>query len=499
MVAVILTCGQGTMNDIVIDYKDIQGVVRYSHIHLTQACFLLLRVENAAAARSWLRTLHITTAQALASLPEAALQVAFTCEGLQALGVAADIIQQFSPEFVAGMSEDSRSRRLGDVGPSAPQHWLWGRSGKVPHVLLMLYAQFGKVVEWAQTLVEQLTQAGLALSQHLLTAEYDGREPFGFVDGISQPELDWKLQRHVGEKDQVTYGNLVSLGEFLLGYPNEYGKYTERPLVGTDPGNVLYPARDQPTRRDLGLNGTYLVFRHLQQDVQGFWQFVQQQANNDPTVRDQLAAAMVGRTKDGSPLVSPDDPTRNNFTFTADSNGERCPFGAHIRRANPRTADVPDGTRGLVSHLLRTLGFCRESIRTDAVASARFHRLLRRGRKFGRPLSAEQALQSQQRDGEERGLYFICLNANISRQFEFVQNAWIMGTKFNGLTNENDPLIGNRTTLAGAAADTFSRPQHDEVPRRITGIPQFVRVRGGAYFFLPSIRAMQYLGIVNDP
>ena len=110
-------------------------------------------------------------------------------------------------------------------------------------------------------------------------------------------------------------------------------------------------------------------------------------------------------------------------------------------------------------------------------------------------MTPEHALQYGERDKEERGLYFICLNANISRQFEFVQTAWMMGTKFNGLTGENDPLIGNRKALGGKPADTFSLPQADAVRREIKGLPQFVTVRGGAYFFLPSIRAMKYLGM----
>ena len=334
------------MNEAAVDYSDIQGLVRYSHIHLKQACFLLLRVEGAAAARYWLGTLSITTAQVLPSLPETALQVAFTAHGLRVLGVAEELIQQFSPEFVAGMAgEESRSRRLGDVGDSAPENWLWGSMGIVPHVLLMLYAMPAKVETWTQTILGQLAQAGLSLIQRLSTAVYDGREPFGFSDGISQPDLDWNLQRRPREKDQLTYGNLVSLGEFLLGYPNEYGKYTERPLVNKDSGSALLPAVDQPDKRDLGRNGTYLVFRHLQQDVQGFWQFVDQQAHADLAARVALAAAMVGRTLDGKPLVFPDDPTRNNFAFAGDSDGHRCPFGAHspcqsCARLTCRTARV---------------------------------------------------------------------------------------------------------------------------------------------------------------
>jgi Dyp-type peroxidase family len=423
--------------------------------------------------------------------------VAFTAGGLEALDVGDHILQQFAPEFLEGMAgEDSRSRRLGDVGSNAPEKWLWANQGKVPHVLLMLYARPSTVDEWAQTLLGQLPQAGLSLMQCLSTAVYDDKEPFGFIDGISKPELDWSLRRRPGEKDQLTYDNLVALGEFLLGYPNEYGKYTERPLIDTSSASELLTARDQPGKYDLGCNGTYLVFRHLYQDVQAFWQFVDRQTNGDPAARDALASAMVGRQlKDGAPLVIPDAPQGNDFTFAGDSSGFRCPFGAHIRRANPRTADLPDGTHGFVSHLLRTLGFCRESVRTDAVASVRFHRLLRRGRKFGPSLTPEQALQSPEGDGQERGLYFICLGANISRQFEFVQNAWMMGTNFNGLSGENDPLIGNRKTLSGQAAKSFSLPQPDAVRNEIKDMPQFVTVRGGAYFFLPSIRAMRFLGI----
>src|SRR5262249_7407002 len=359
-----------TMAASVIDYRDVQGLVRFGHGHLTEACFLLVRVEDAAAVRAWLAPGSIPTAETVAVLPETALQVAITCEGLQALGVPAAIIQQFSPEFITGMSgEESRSRRLGDLGANAPAQWQWGSPGNAPHLLLMLYARRGKVDEWTQTMIERLPEAGLSLLRQLCTAELDGREPFGFVDGISQPQLDWSLERQAAGGDQLAYSNLVALGEFLLGYPNEYGQYTERPLLDVKDGQdtSLPPAVDQPGKRDLGRNGTYLVFRHLQQDVQGFWQFLDKQAKGDPAVRETLAHAMVGRTRKGVPLVSladplgtgvepdPGDGPLNDFTYASDSAGIRCPFGAHIRRANPRTADLPDGTRGLLGRLVRTL------------------------------------------------------------------------------------------------------------------------------------------------
>ncbi|MGH7347399.1 MAG: Dyp-type peroxidase, partial [Candidatus Rokuibacteriota bacterium] len=172
--------------------------------------------------------------------------------------------------------------------------------------------------------------------------------------------------------------------------------------------------------------------------------------------------------------------------------GTRCPIGAHVRRANPRSGDYPAGTTGLVSRLLRLLGFGGRGFEDDLVASARFHRVLRRGREYGPGLSPEDALRPG--PDQDRGLRFICLNANIGRQFEFVQNAWIMGTKFAGLTEERDAIIGSREPIPGCpVTDNFSIPRDGGTARRITGLPAFVTVRGGGYFFLPSVRAVRYL------
>jgi deferrochelatase/peroxidase EfeB len=119
--------------------------------------------------------------------------------------------------------------------------------------------------------------------------------------------------------------------------------------------------------------------------------------------------------------------------------------------------------------------------------------VLRRGREYGPGLSPEQAVADGPDTGEH-GIYFICLAANISRQFEFVQNAWVMSTKFNALTEESDPLLGNRQPVPGCSVvDTFSMPQKTGVCRRIRGLPAFITVRGGAYFFLPSLSALRYL------
>jgi len=214
---------------------------------------------------------------------------------------------------------------------------------------------------------------------------------------------------------------------------------------------------------------------------------------------------MVGRQMSGDPLlpkmtqtiagVGPDtqDVLRNQFTFDSDVDGIRCPFGAHVRRANPRNADYPTGTHGLVARFVRLLGFGRKSMREDIVASTRFHRLLRRGREYGTKLSPDQRLQPPSPGESPSGLQFVCLNANIARQFEFIQSAWLMSGKFDGLSEESDPLLGNREVIAGYPVDRFSLPIDGGVRQQIRGLPRFTTVRGGAYFFLPGVRALRYL------
>jgi deferrochelatase/peroxidase EfeB len=245
--------------------------------------------------------------------------------------------------------------------------------------------------------------------------------------------------------------------------------------------------------------------RQLEQDVSGFWRFVNEQARGDQRAAEALAAAFVGRTQAGDPLVpirrqaipgigpQPDQVRMNQFTFDEDPAGARCPFGSHVRRANPRNTDYPGRPTGL-ARLLADLGLGRKAFRDDLMSSVRFHRILRRGREYGPRLAAAEALRSARADGAERGLHFICLNANILRQFEFIQNAWIMSTKFSGMTGESDPLLGNRHKTAGCpVVDDFVVQQDGAPGRRVEGLKQFVTVRGGAYFFLPGLRALRYL------
>lgn len=497
-----------------LDYADVQGLVRFALGAMTQACFYLVRIKDVTAARGWLSSAAVTSAEAVSPLPSTALQIAFTCEGLRALGVPSEAIAGFAPEFVSGMAGDeSRSRRLGDLGANAPAGWRWGIAERTPHLVVMMYARAGLLPDY-----EAATKAGawddaFEVLDRLATSHLGEVEPFGFVDGISQPNIDWEGKRQLAG-DQLEYSNVAALGEFLLGYPNEYGKYTDRPLI--DPSSpkalALLSATDDAGKKDLGRNGTYLVMRQLEQDVRGFWQFVDQAAGSNPEERQRIAEGMVGRAMSGAPLVplsenaidgvgadsDEKDRAYNQFTYAADAIGAHCPLGSHVRRANPRNADFPNPVKGLIDHLIQTFGFGRKGLRDDLISPTRFHRLLRRGREYGPGLLPQDALAPAPPNDAERGLHFVCLNSNIARQFEFVQGAWLMSTKFDGLSEESDPLMGNREPIPGCPfTDAFSLARENGLRKRVTEVPQFVTVRGGAYFFLPSLRALQYFATVG--
>lgn len=492
-----------------VTYEDVQGVVRFGHGQLIRACFYVLQIQDPPAARDWLRQAAVTTAVAQKPLPNSALQVALTARGMKTLGVPGSVIGAFSPEFVSGMTGDeSRTRRLGDVGGSAPSEWRWGAGDRAPDLVVMLFATEDAWPAAEAALAGQEWNRTFKTIAALRAADLDRNEPFGFADGLSQPQLDWDQSRVV-RKDEGEYTNLSALGEFVLGYPNEYRHFTERPLLNRTPGIDLPQALDAPDKLDLGRHGTYLVIRELHQDVRGFWQYMRAQAGS-MTEANRIAEAMIGRTLSGEPLVpcggptiqgiarTPEDDRLNHFLYTSDPNGERCPLGAHIRRANPRNSDFGRPVTGPVSRLIHALGFGAKGWRDDRVASTRFHRILRRGRKFGPGLSVEDALQPTPVGDAERGLYFACLNANIGRQFEFIQNAWIMGAGFEGLTSERDPVLGRRDGDAHTPpCNTFTIPAQGGASRRLYNLPEFVTVRGGAYFFLPGIRALRYLASVG--
>ena len=286
------------MTSSAIDHDDVQGLVRYGYAHMTEARFLLLRVADPGAARAWLRAAPVTTAARTVPRPATALQVAFTREGLEALGVPAGVLQGFSAEFVSGMAgEESRSRRLGDVGASARPAGSGAGRGRFP-------------MWWSCSMP---SRGGSSRGRGSSRAIPGTRRSRCFPVRSRRCWTAWSRSGSStasasrcwtgngagpsAERDLLEYGNVLSLGEVLLGYPNEYGKYTDRPLVDRqdDRGAGLPPAEDAPELRDLGRNGSYLVFRQLRQDVQGFWQFLHRQANGDPRGR-----ARAGRGDGGA-------------------------------------------------------------------------------------------------------------------------------------------------------------------------------------------------------
>src|ERR1700719_1290068 len=322
------------------EYADVQGLVRFGYREMTKASYALLRVKDVAGGRDWLRSAPVTSAVNMNPPPRTALHVAFTAPGLGALGVSKSVIAEFSHEFRAGIAQKSRSRQLGDVEANAPENWSWGGPASEPHLVVMFFGEPEPYEKFVQDSKGPVWNDSFDTLACLETSDFGGVEPFGFTDGISQPEIDWDQKRKM-PCAQLDYGNVVSLGEFLLGYPNEYGKYTDRPLLG---GNVELPeAEDAPGKKDLGRNGTYLVMRQLQQDVRLFWQFAKQQAGGDTAKAEELAAAMVGRTRAGDPLepiqdqpipgIETKQANQNQFTFDQAPTGSRCPFGAHVRRA----------------------------------------------------------------------------------------------------------------------------------------------------------------------
>lgn len=500
-----------------VDFSDVQGLVRFGFGKMTEACYLLLKIRNPQAARAWLAQVQFTTAVEMSPPPKTAVQIAFTRQGLEALRVPRGVMAGFSAEFLEGMAADeNRSRRLGDTELNAPQNWEWGVDGSLPDAIVMLFAEPGRLSAVEESVRQAPWTDAFDEMRRLDTSDHGGREPFGFIDGISQPVIDWaQSRRPSANADRLSYENLACVGEFLLGYPNEYGRYTGRPLLdaGGGIGADLTDAEDQPGKKDLGKNGTYLVIRQLEQDVRGFWRFISEATQASGNTGYELAEAIIGRRfSDGAPLpalcsasipgvgdIGSDaqrqrDVQLNQFTYDSDPEGMQCPIGAHVRRGNPRTADIPGHPQGLLSHLAGILGFGSDDVRRDLVASVRFHRLLRRGREYGPALSPQEATQPGPDNDPRRGLHFVAVNANIERQFEFVQNAWMARTKFDGLTEESDPLLGNREPVEGCPfTNAFTIPRNGQMGSRVLSMPRFITVRGGAYFFLPGIRALKFL------
>ncbi len=433
-----------------LELDDIQSGVLRPRPTPFAATYIILRIDERAAGRALMRRLSEIVASA--AHPESPardtwVSASLTFAGLKRLGVSQASLDSFSPQFRQGMA--ARAQRLHDVGESAPEHWEKPLGTDEVHVVLTGLSPDSARLEEAvgRARAAYANAPGITpiwrQNCHALPTE---TEPFGFKDGISHPAIE-------GSGTPGTNPLEVPLkpGEFVLGYPDEYG------------GVSAFP---QP--EILGRNGSYIVFRKLQQRVAEFRRYLKANAS-DADDEEFLAAKMMGRWRSGAPLsmcpvhddpaIGADSSQNNAFLFKGDDPlGYKTPLGSHIRRVNPRDGEV--------------------------AGVPRIHRMIRRGTAYG-PLLPEGVLED---DGADRGLMFAFVGANLGRQFEFVQSEWMNDSAFFGGASERDPISG-----AADGSGTFPIP-HRPIRRVLAALPRFVVTRGGEYCFMPSLSALRWLG-----
>lgn len=449
-----------------LDFSDIQGFLLTSYSsNMPCANYLLLSITDAPSCRNWLKQVSALITNGTDRKSDFSLNIAFTATAFQKLGLTPAELETFSVAFQEGMGTPVRQQLLGDSGNSAPDNWTWGNAQTPIDILLLLFANGEDEVSRQVTLRENEIQqsGGVTLVKSLAAGRQpDSKEHFGFLDGVGQPVIEG-TGREAKQLSRTGHATVIKAGEFILGHDNE--------MLKPD----LLPAG--LSQASFGMNGTYLVFRQLEQHVHQLWQYLDKATRNAagesvPEEQDKLGAKMVGRWKSGAPAtthphsdpeVPPGVNQNNNFSFAHnDETGFGCPIGSHIRRCNPRDSLFNDP---------------EVSLRT-----VKRHRILRRGRSYG-----ERSANVFVDDGKERGLLFICLNSNIERQFEFVQQSWANNPSFSALNNETDPVIGQRNE-----GNVFSIPGCP-ARTRVHDLPEFVTTKGGSYFFMPGIKALALL------
>jgi Dyp-type peroxidase family len=465
-----------------LNASDIQGFSLRGY-NLPFARYLFLHFTEPVKGRLLLTRLLplITTGQLWDKKPATTINVAFTHPGLAALELPLATLISFPPEFQLGMK--ARGNILGDIGLNSHEYWdeIW-RDGRVhvwlainaldPEALAQCFAQMQALLdETGGATLEGFQDAGSIA----IGGQFTSKEHFGFTDGFGNPDyLGVCRDTQPGQGKLMRDGTWAPLatGELLLGYADEAG---ELPVA--------------PVPHLLASNGTFMVYRKLHENVGTFREFLNQLAKRygagDSDARERLAAKFVGRWRDGTPIeLSPDhpdpaivkDPERNvNFMFGNDASGTRCPIGAHVRRTNPRDAF---GFGGKLVHR---------------------RRISRRGLPYGPVAPPEdQNADPAELDKVDRGVVFMALNASLSRQFEFVQQQWVSYGNDAHLGNEKDLLIahhGEGEHFAIQGDTTAINP-----PLFCSSLPNFVELRGGDYFFVPSITALGMLAMnLVDP
>jgi len=435
-----------------LDLHEIQATVLRPRPTPYFGAHVLLRVDDARAGRELLRRLtpRVDSAASWWDSARPWLSVAISYAGLQALGVPLDSLQSFPEAFRVGMA--ARAGQLRDEGVNDPKNWQPPFGTAEIHIGLSAFSDSEEkrrhILAFARERYEQLRGV------HLLVLEQFGAQPgdlnpLGYKDGIDQPAIEGS-----GVEPLPGQGPRIKAGEFILGYPGEAG--------------VPLP---MPQPDVLGRNGTYVGLRKYQSRVGAFNRFLHAHGSTEEE-RELLAAKLVGRWRSGAPLtLAPDvddpalgaDARRNNdFNYAMDPHGRQAPFGCHIRRMNPRDTTL------------------------SRLTDVNLHRLIRRGTTFGAPYDPNAL--SEKDDQVSRGAYFLFISAKAMATMEFLQQEWINDGDFIGAGSERDPIIGLQEEEA-----TFTIPR-EPVRRRIHGIETFHVLRGGEYFFMPSLSALQWIG-----
>jgi Dyp-type peroxidase family len=437
------------------EFDDIQ------HILLTRTPALTGRYEfmsfgNPAGGRAWLSELidRVDSAtEAIAGMDgtQRWLTLAFTFNGLRALGVPEESLATFPDAFREGMA--ARSAILGDTGANRPDQWVGDLASEDLHAIAILFArteeEHHRCIGVHDALIARCDGVrSLSFLDLNATPPFNyAHDHFGFRDRLSQP-----VMKGSGEDPTPGSGAALEPGEFILGYPDENG-----------------PVADLPQPELLSRNGSYMAYRRLEEHVGAFREYLRENSET-PEGADLLAAKFMGRWRSGAPLVlTPDrddpelgaDPLRNNdFNYKEmDPLGYACPLGSHARRLNPR----------------------------DTAHYVNRRRMIRRGATYG-PALPDDAPD----DGVDRGIAAFIICADLVRQFEFAQNVWINDKTFHELGNEHDPICG---TQDGTLDFTVPKRPIRKVHK---GIPAFTTLKGGAYFFLPGLNGLRHLASLAD-
>ncbi len=315
-----------------LEFDDIQHIL-LTRVPATTARYEFLSFRSAVGGRAWLAAI-LETVQSAAEVRASVekdnrwLSVAFTWNGLRALGVDEASLATFPEEFKQGMV--ARAEMLGDTGMNHPDNWVGGLASPDLHAIAILFArdatERGRCQAEHAKLVSRCDGVEVLSSLDMeATPPFDyAHDHFGYHDRLSQPVIEG-----TGEEPTPGSGAPLKPGEFILGYPDEDG-----------------PPANLPQPEILSRNGSYMAYRRLEEHVGKFRDFLRENGNT-PEEQELLAAKLMGRWRSGAPLVlAPDkdnpalgaDPQRNNdFNYKQmDPHGYAVPLGSHIRRMNPR-------------------------------------------------------------------------------------------------------------------------------------------------------------------